>query len=176
MAKIIAFSASNHSQSLNRKLLQQAILQATNLSIYEANINDYPLPMHSIDLEAQGDPENATAFKQLLSEYDAYIIACPEYNGSMPAVFKNLLDWLSRIGDKSQKMFGNNKPLLLLSASPGPTGGATNLETLSKLLPFQGANVITSFSAGNYNGELDLQQQQSLQQALTAFTKALNNA
>lgn len=173
MAKILAFSASNHSQSINRQLLEHAISCAPALSITQVDINDYPLPMHSIDLEAQPDPENATKFKQLLSEYDAYIIACPEYNGSMPAVFKNLLDWLSRIGDKSQKMFGDNKPILLLSASPGPTGGSTNLANLAKLLPFQGGNVITTFSAGGFSGELDAKHQQELQQAIDTFAKAL---
>lgn len=173
MANILAFSASNHSQSLNRQLLKQAINLTSNLSITEVDINNYPLPMHSIDLESQPDPENATAFKQLLGEYDAYIIACPEYNGSMPAVFKNLLDWLSRIGDRSQKMLADNKPVVLLSASPGPTGGSTNLANLAKLLPFQGAKVISTFSAGSYKGTLTTEQQKDLQEALDDFTKAV---
>ena len=151
MNKIVAFSGSNHSKSINQQLVQ---FVATSLGpVCEVvDLRAYPLPLYSQDLEeAEGFPEKALELKALFQTADGFVLSCPEHNGSMPAVFKNTIDWLSRL---EGKIF-NEKPMLLMSASPGPNGGQTNRANLEKLLPWWGAQVVATFSLGEFYKKFD---------------------
>ena len=103
--------------------------------------------MYNPDLEKEeGIPEAVKSFYNKILETDGLVIASPEHNGLMPAVFKNAIDWLSRINMR----YLNDKPVLLLSASPGNSGGRNNLNILNGLLPFAGATITGQYSLGNY--------------------------
>jgi NAD(P)H-dependent FMN reductase len=45
----------------------------------------------------------------------------PEYNNSIPGVFKNAIDWLSRPGADIPRVFGN-RPVAVMGATPGRGG------------------------------------------------------
>ena len=116
--------------------------------------------------------------RALFSEYDAFIIATPEHNGGMPAEFKNLIDWVSRLGDLQNPMFATKKPVFLLSTSPGPNGGATNLQTLTQLMPWWGADIKGTYSLGSFydhfiDGALNDEKEQALTKLVTDFTNTL---
>ena len=65
----------------------------------------------------------------------------------MPAFFKNMMDWLSRGGGK----IFQEKPVLLMSTSPGPRGGQTNLANMKNLFPHWGATaVFADFYVGSF--------------------------
>ncbi|MTI29267.1 NADPH-dependent FMN reductase, partial [Xanthovirga aplysinae] len=98
-----------------------------------------------------GIPANIQKFFDTLQQYDGFIIASPEHNGLVPAVFKNTIDWLSRINMK----FLGDKPLVLLSASPGGYGGANNLNVLKNLVPWWGGQLVADYSIGNYFEKID---------------------
>ena len=116
------------------------------------DIRDYPLPIYSIDIEeTDGVPGNAKAFRDLIHAHDGVLISCPEHNGAMPAMFKNLIDWMSRMDGK----IFDGRPVLLLSTSPGKGGGATNLKNLATLVPWWGGNVIGTISIGSFNDVFD---------------------
>jgi chromate reductase len=66
------------------------------------------------------------------------LIATPEYNFSVPGVFKNVLDWISRV-DNQPFAF---KPVAILTASTGPLGGARVQYDLRKVLLFLNAMVL----------------------------------
>jgi NAD(P)H-dependent FMN reductase len=109
-----------------------------------ADLRDYPMPLYDGDQEAsEGIPPIAKAFKELLRSHDAFVIASPEYNGSFPALVKNVIDWASRPepGEKSLEVF-RGKTAALVSASPGPGGGVRGLRHLRELLDMIGVNVI----------------------------------
>ena len=96
----------------------------------------------------------------------------------MPAVFKNLIDWVSRLGDHLNPMFASNKPVLLLSTSPGPNGGATNIQTLTQLMPWWGADVRGSYSLSSFyenfaDGKLNPDQDLELTQVIHKFVDNL---
>lgn len=95
----------------------------------------------------QGIPEQIRALRKLFDEADAFIISSPEYNGSLPAGFKNTLDWVSRIDGK----IFQDKPVLLMSTSPGGRGGKSVLDHLTKVMPFWGAKIVGSFSLPKFN-------------------------
>jgi chromate reductase len=76
------------------------------------------LPLFNADLEAAGAPAAALALKRAIAEADALLIATPEYNGSIPGVLKNAIDWASR---PPERVF-SGKPTALMGATPGPRG------------------------------------------------------
>ena len=152
MKKILAFSGSSSSKSINQKLVKIAADQLNQCKVTLIDIREFPLPIYSIDIEeTDGFPDNAHNLKALFSEHDGFLISCPENNGSMPAIFKNLIDWISRMGGK----IFQDKPVLLLSASPGKGGGKTNLSNMEALMPWWGGIVVPSFSVGNFHDEFD---------------------
>ncbi len=174
MKKILAFSGSNSSTSINQQLINYTAKLVSNGTVEVEDIRNYPLPIFSLDLEKEGFPSNLEAFKNKIQAADAFIISSPEHNGSTPAVFKNLIDWLSRI---EKKVFAD-KPVLLMSTSPGGRGGSSNLQLLEKQLPYQGANIVSSFSLGGFHdkmkdGVLDEEEQQKLLQAIQLFEEKL---
>jgi hypothetical protein len=62
------------------------------------SLADYPLPIMDEDLEREkGIPENAYKLARLFASHDALLICTPEYNGSIPPLLKNTIDWVSRI-------------------------------------------------------------------------------
>jgi len=175
MKKILTVSASNSTNSINRTLLEVAASKVEGHEVAMLDIRDYPMPFFSLDREEnEGHPETAKQVRALFSEYDAFIISSPEHNGAIPAEFKNLIDWVSRLGDLQNPMFATNKPVFLLSASPGPRGGATNLKTLTQLMPFWGADVKGSYSLGSFydyfvDGKLNAEKELELTKSITNF-------
>ena len=144
--KILVFAGSTRADSYNRKLAQAAAaaLRTSGVDVSYADLKDYPMPLYEGDVEAaQGLPERAKAFKRLLLTHDAFVIASPEYNGSFPALLKNVIDWTSRPepGEKPLTAF-RGKTAALLSASPGQGGGQRGLRHLRELLEMIGVGVI----------------------------------
>ena len=88
--KIVAFGASNSKKSINKEFASFAANQFKSTSVEVLDLNDYPLPIYSVDLETEeGLPENAVLFHQKLKESDLIIISFAEHNGSYALVFKN---------------------------------------------------------------------------------------
>lgn len=176
--KILALAGSNSPQSINKDLVAYAA-QLSGLPFTLLDLTAYDeVPLYSTQRQQRdGFPPEIEALYALIQAHDGLLIASPEHNGSMPAVFKNVIDWLSRI----QMKFLGQKPVLLLSAAPGPNGGRTNLQTLASLVPWWGANLVGSYSLGRYaemmqKGVLAETEQAQLQGQLNAFVKALEQA
>lgn len=150
MTKIMMLLASNSKESINRTLLDVVGEKIKDQKISYVTMNDFDLPIYSTNLEnIKGIPASIQQIKTRFEEYDAFIIASPEHNGAMPAAFKNFIDWLSRALNKGESIF-SGKPVLLLSTSPGPRGGITNLQNLVNIMPYWGADIFNSYSIGSY--------------------------
>ena len=146
--RVLVFAGSTRTDSLNKKLARATAeaLERTGVEVTFADLRDYPMPIYDGDLEAaEGLPPRAKAFKELLRSHDAFVIASPEYNGSFPALVKNVIDWASRPepGEKSLAVF-RGKTAALVSASPGPGGGQRGLRHLRELLEMIGVTVIAA--------------------------------
>ncbi|MDH4051638.1 MAG: NAD(P)H-dependent oxidoreductase [Rubrivivax sp.] len=90
------------------------------------------------DLAANGLPTAVAALRERIARADGVLIATPEYNFSIPGGLKNLIDWISRGND--QPLAG--KPVAILSASPGPLGGARVQYDLRKVMLFLNAMLL----------------------------------
>lgn len=67
------------------------------------------------------------------------VLVTPEYNGSVSGLLANAVDWLSRPHRASVL---HTKPVLVLSASPSPSGGARAAGQLRAALTRIGATVL----------------------------------
>ena len=132
--RFLVFAASLRSASLNSRL---AGLAATTIEVQGGDVDlasmaDFDAPSYDSDAEAaDGLPEGADEFRRRLELADAFVVASPEYNGSMPGLLKNVIDWVSRV--RPQPF--NERHGLLLSASPSMAGGNRGLWALR--VPFE---------------------------------------
>ena len=178
MSKILAFSGSNHSKSINQALASYASSLVQNHDVKLIDLRDFESPLFSIDLENEnGHPDNIIKLEKLISEQDALIIALPEYNGSMTSFFKNTLDWLTRVNHQ----FLKDKKLILLSTSPGKFGAKFGLAHTAGILPRFGCEVLGTFSLGNFhelvslNGEFTLSDTEKLNELKSLIHLLENN-
>ncbi len=136
--RILVFAGSTRKDSFNKKLARVAAesAQKTGAEVTLIDLKDYEMPLYDGDYEeAQGLPEAASRLRKLFFDHDGLIIATPEYNGSLPAVLKNAIDWLSRKqGDEPPLACFRGKTALLLAASPGALGGIRCLAHLNIIL------------------------------------------
>ena len=151
--KIIAFGASSSKQSINKQLATFAANQFQNVSVEILDLNDYEMPIFSVDKEKEnGIHPLAQEFYSKLGSADLIIISFAEHNGNYSSAFKNILDWTSRINAKTFQ----EKPMLLLATSPGARGGRSVLDIATKRFPFQGGNVKGSFSLPSFYENFDV--------------------
>ncbi len=177
MKKILAFGASSSKKSINKQLATYAAHQIENTEITILDLNDFAMPIYSIDKETDnGIPELALKFKRLIKDSDGMVISFAEHNGAYSAAFKNIMDWNSRI----EKDAWVSKPMLLLATSPGPRGGAAVLDIAVNKFKFMNTSPIQHFSLpsfyDNFNTEkgiTDGDLNASFNTALTAFHQSL---
>lgn len=132
--KVLVFSASLRTGSLNTKLANLAarVAKQQGATVDVASMRDFDVPLFDGDVDAaSGPPAGAQELRQRLLDNDAFIIASPEYNASMPGVLKNLIDWTSRF--RPQPFDARHG--LLMSASPSLSGGNRGLWSLR--MPFE---------------------------------------
>ena len=151
--KIVAFAASNSSQSINRALASYTANLVPGAEVDLLDLNDFEMPIFSEDREREsGHPPAAGAFLARIAAADALVISYAEHNGSFSVAYKNVLDWASRI---SRKVF-QQKPTLMLATSPGAGGGASVLALAERSAPSMGAELIASVSVPSFHDHFDL--------------------
>ncbi len=143
---ILGISGSNRAESFNSRLLNLVALKSESLGI-STNIIEaasFGLEFYSAEVEEKhGLPAAVVSLKRAFNSADAILFATPEYNGFPPGIVKNMLDWVSRRGEDEQspcEVF-SNKPVWVISTSPGKGGGARAQKFLATQLEYLGANV-----------------------------------
>ena len=143
MKKIIVFAGTNSKNSINKQLAIYASALLKDAEIQILDLNDFELPIYSIDLEKEsGIPEAAHQFLNYIKASDGLIVSLAEHNGAYTTAFKNIFDWMTRI---ESKVF-SGKPMLLMATSPGGRGGLGVLEIAKDRFPRHDANIISTFS------------------------------
>jgi NAD(P)H-dependent FMN reductase len=121
MTTILGISGSLRSGSFNSALLRAAS-RAMPIGV-ELEIGTIKgIPLYDGDVEAsQGVPEIVERLKQQIAAADGVLLVTPEYNNSIPGVFKNAIDWASRPAADIARVFGGRK-FAVIGASPGGFG------------------------------------------------------
>ncbi|MCU7612993.1 NAD(P)H-dependent oxidoreductase [Chryseobacterium sp. GMJ5] len=151
--KIFAFAGSTSSTSINRELVKFVLKSFPEEEINFIDLNDFTMPVFSVDLEKKGFPEEAHRFLKQIEECDVIICSLAEHNRSYAAAFKNVFDWASRI---NVKVF-QNKPMFLMSTSPGGYGGGNVMNTAKTFFPQFAAEVKETFSLPKFYENFDLE-------------------
>lgn len=153
--KVLTFGTSNSKNSINKKLAFYAVQQINNADISLIDIHDFEMPIYSVDRETEfGIPQLAHDFYNAIGAADTIVMSFAEYNGSYTSAYKNLFDWTSRI---DMKVF-QNKPILMLSTSPGPGGAQSVLAAAQASAPYFAATVIAAISLPSFFDNFDLEE------------------
>lgn len=136
--RILVFAGSAREDSLNKKLARIAA-RCVNDAGGEAtfvDLRDFPLPLYDGDLEArEGMPPFAQQLRDLFLAHPGLLIASPENNGSVTALLKNTIDWLSReFEGRSGLEPYRGKVAAIMGASPGGFGAISSLAQLRPIL------------------------------------------
>jgi NAD(P)H-dependent FMN reductase len=153
--KVLTLVGSLRAASINRQIAELATEAAPDgvaVTIFEG-LGD--LPFYNEDIDNDADvPAAVTALRAVAAEADATLVVTPEYNGSIPAVIKNAIDWLSRpFGDSALK----GKPLAVIGGAYGQYGGVWAHDETRKSFGIAGPRVVESIKLsvpfGTLNGQ-----------------------
>jgi NAD(P)H-dependent FMN reductase len=137
--KVLVLLGSLRAASINRQLAELAVETApegVSLQLFD-RLGE--LPFYNEDIDNDGVSEAVAALRAVAADADAALVVTPEYNGSIPGVLKNAIDWLSRpFGDSALK----DKPLAVVGTSAGQYGGVWAHDEARKSFGIAGPRVV----------------------------------
>jgi NAD(P)H-dependent FMN reductase len=137
--KVLVLLGSLRAASVNRQLAELAVESAPDGVSLQLFDRLGELPFYNEDIDNQDVVEPVTALRAAAADADAALVVTPEYNGSIPGVLKNAIDWLSRpYGDGAL----NDKPVAVVGAALGQYGGVWAHDETRKSFGIAGTRVI----------------------------------
>jgi len=143
--KVLTLVGSLRAASINRQIAELAAAVAPDGVVVTTFDGLGELPFYNEDIDpamnaAVGQaPAAVAALRAAAADADAALVVTPEYNGSIPALVKNAIDWLSRpFGDSALK----DKPLAVIGGAMGRYGGVWAHDETRKSFGIAGARVI----------------------------------
>ena len=177
---ILVFSGSVRTGAYSGKLadVAQKALALQGAEVTRISLADYPLPIIDEDLEREsGMPDNAVRLGRQIAAHDGVLVATPEYNGSIPPLLKNAVDWVSRVRDSGGSRPLVGKSVALCSSSSGRFAGIRAINHLRAVLVRCQMEVVTpecsvpdGGAAFDENGEL---RDEKLKQAMERLCRTL---
>ncbi|GAA0649885.1 NAD(P)H-dependent oxidoreductase [Streptomyces thermocarboxydovorans] len=138
--RILALVGSLRAGSHNRQLAEAAVKLApegTSVDVYEGLAD---IPFYNEDIDVEGSvPAAAVKLREAAGSADALLLFTPEYNGTIPAVLKNAIDWLSRPYGAGAL---SGKPVAVVGTAFGQYGGAWAQDETRKAVGIAGAKVL----------------------------------
>jgi NAD(P)H-dependent FMN reductase len=137
--KVLALVGSLRGASINRQLAELAVESAPDGVQVQLFDRLGELPFYNEDIDNESVAESVVALRKVAGDADAALVVTPEYNGSIPGVLKNAIDWLSR-------PFGNgalkDKPMAVVGAALGQYGGVWAHDETRKSFGIAGPRVV----------------------------------
>lgn len=147
--------ASLREGSINRRLEAALMAKAESRGARaeRVDLNDYDMPLYHGDQET---PDTVPALIAKLKTFDAVVVVSPEYNGSLPPLLKNAIDWTSTV--ETGHLTGPD--YAVASCTPGPMSGIMCMRQIAYILNRLGADVVpTQVGCGNAATAFDAQGQ-----------------
>jgi len=168
--RVLILVGSLRADSLNRRIaekLQELAPSGVEIEIAE-NLHD--LPFYNEDLDGENVPATAAALRDRVAAADRVLAVTPEYNGTMPAVLNNAIDWLSRpygVGAIKGKPFG------VIGATPTPYGGKWAHQDTVRSAGIAGAVVVEDVTVSQSALEVDVLTDPEVLDRLVAAVRTL---
>jgi NAD(P)H-dependent FMN reductase len=138
--RILALVGSLRAGSHNRQLAEAAVKHApegVEVVLHEGLAD---IPFYNEDIDVEGTvPAAAAALRVAAGQADALLLFSPEYNGTIPAVLKNAIDWLSRPYGAGAL---SGKPVAVVGTAFGQYGGVWAQDEARKAVGIAGATVV----------------------------------
>ena len=138
---VLVLLGSLRAASVNRQLAELAAETApegVSLQLFD-RLGELPFYNEDIDNDAAAEP--VKALRAAAAAADAALIVTPEYNGSIPGVLKNAIDWLSRPYGAGAL---SDKPLAVIGTAMGQYGGVWAHDETRKSFGVAGTRVLDS--------------------------------
>ena len=168
--KVLTLVGSLRAASINRQLAELAAESAPDgisVTIYEG-LGE--LPFYNEDIDTDDAPAAVAALRAAAADADAALVITPEYNGSIPGVLKNAIDWLSRPwGNGALK----DKPLAVIGAALGQYGGVWAHDETRKSFGIAGPRVVESITLSLPTATLDGKHPRESAEVVEAVREAL---
>ncbi len=118
--RVAVLVGSLRADSLNRRLAEQLRDNAPEGVTLDIVDGLDQVPFYNEDIDGETAPATAVALRERVGAADRVLAVTPEYNGTMPAVLNNAIDWLSRPYGAGAIV---GKPFGVVGATPTPYGG-----------------------------------------------------
>jgi NAD(P)H-dependent FMN reductase len=111
------------------------------------------LPFYNEDIDGADVPATAAALRERVRGADRVLAVTPEYNGTMPAVLNNAIDWLSRPYGQGAL---TGKPFGVVGTTPTPYGGKWSHADALRSATIAGAVVVEDVTVSQSSIDVDV--------------------
>jgi NAD(P)H-dependent FMN reductase len=137
--RVIVLLGSLRADSLNRRIAETLRDQAPDGTVVEIAEGLGEIPFYNEEIDGDEAPAAARRLRDLVAGADRVLAVTPEYNGTMPAVLNNAIDWLSRPYGRGAL---SGKPFAAVGTTPTPYGGRWSHEDARRSAGVAGAVVL----------------------------------
>jgi NAD(P)H-dependent FMN reductase len=168
--RIAVLVGSLRAGSLNRQLAQLISDETPDEIVLDVIDGLDQVPFYNEDLDADSAPQPATALRERVADADRVLVVTPEYNGTMPAVLNNAIDWLSRPYGAGALV---GKPLAVVGTAPSPYGAKWAHDDTARSAGIAGAVVVEDATVSQSYAEVDVLADPEVKQRLLAAVTTL---
>jgi len=137
--RVVVLLGSLRADSLNRRIVDVLESQAPAGVEIEVAEGLADIPFYNEEIDGDAVPAAAQRLRDQVGRADRVLAVTPEYNGTMPAVLNNAIDWLSRPYGQGAI---TSKPFAVLGATPTPYGGKWSHDDARRSARIAGADVL----------------------------------
>lgn len=168
--RVAVLVGSLRADSLNRKLAEKLRDEAPEGVTLEIVDSLGDLPFYNEEIDGEQAPEAATRVRRAVAHADRVLVVTPEYNGTMPAVLNNAIDWLSRPYGAGALVA---KPYAVVGTTPTPYGGRWAHADANRSANIAGAVVLEDVTVSQPGVEVDVLHDAEVQAKLQGALKSL---
>jgi NAD(P)H-dependent FMN reductase len=151
--RVAVLVGSLRADSVNRKLAELLRDQAPEGVTLDLVDGLDRLPFYNEDIDGADVPAAAAAVRERVDLADRVLAVTPEYNGTMPAVLNNAIDWLSRPYGQSAL---TGKPFGVVGTTPTPYGGKWSHADTLRSATIAGAVVVEDVTVSQSSIDVDV--------------------
>ncbi len=151
--RVAVLVGSLRADSVNRKLAELLRDQAPEGVTLDLVDGLDQLPFYNEDIDGTDIPVPAASVRERVAIADRVLAVTPEYNGTMPAVLNNAIDWLSRPYGQSAL---TGKPFGVVGTTPTPYGGKWSHADALRSATIAGAVVVEDVTVSQSSIDVDV--------------------